>query len=118
MKKFLKLFLLAIIVIMTTSSCSTERRTLTRMDRLTTRIEKYGEFYGPQDWKAAVDDYKQIAQDSKQCNFTPAERERMGEMEGRCLAGFARWAGDRAIGVIREGKGLIRGLLDGLGLGN
>lgn len=116
MKKYIKLFLLVFVVAMSATSCSTEYRTLSRMNKLTTRIEKYGERYSSEDWKAAADEYKMIAQDSKQCNFTPKEREKMGEMEGRCIAGFTRWTGDRALGVIKEGKGLIKGFLEGLGL--
>lgn len=116
MKKYIKLFLLALVLVVSTSSCSTEYRTLKRMDKLTTHIEKYGEYYNTEDWKAAADNYKMIAQDAKQCNFTPKEREQMGEMEGRCIAGFTRWAGDRALGIINHGKGLIKGILEGLGL--
>lgn len=116
MKKYLKIFLLAIVVIATTSSCSTEYRTLSRMDKLTTHIEKYGEYYTMDDWKAAQDTYKMIAQDAKHCNFNAKQREEMGEMEGRCIAGFTKWAGDKVAGIFTHGRGLIRGILDGLGL--
>ena len=115
MKKYLKIFLLALVVIATTSSCSTEYRTLSRMNKLTNRVEKYGEYYTADDWRDALDTYKQIAQDTKQCNFTPKEREQMGEMEGRCIASFTRWAGDKVAGIFTHGKGLIKGFLDGLG---
>lgn len=115
MKKLIKLCLLLLVVIATTS-CSAERRTLRDMQTLTYNIERHGEHYTAADWKDAVEDYKQIAQDSKRCNFNAQQKEEMGELEGRCLAGFARWAGDKAVGVVKEGKGLIRGLLEGLGI--
>ena len=86
------------------------------MDKLTTHIEKYGEYYTMDDWKAAQDTYKMIAQDAKHCNFNAKQREEMGEMEGRCIAGFTKWAGDKVAGIFTHGRGLIRGILDGLGL--
>lgn len=115
MKKYIKLCLLLLVVVATTS-CTAERRTIRDMKTLTYNIERHGEHYTAADWKRAVDDYKQIAQDSKQCSFNAKQKEEMGELEGRCLAGFAKWAGDKAAGVIREGKGLIKGFLEGLGI--
>lgn len=114
MKKYLKIFVMALIVIVTTSSCSTERRTLSHMNKLATRIEKYGETYTVDEWKAAAIDYQKIKEEEKECNFTSAQREKMGEMEGRCVAGFTRWAGDKVLGVFREGKGIIKGFIEGL----
>lgn len=114
MKKYLRLLLVALVLTLSASSCSTEYRTLARMDRFTTRIEKYGERYTADDWKAAAEEYKTIAQDAKECNFTPEESERMGNMEGRCIACFAQWAGDKALSIIKEGKGIVKGLLDAI----
>lgn len=99
---------------MATTSCSTEYRTLSRMDKFTTRIEKYGERYSAEDWKTAAEEYKSIANEAKQCNFTTEERERMGEMEGRCIASFAQWAGDKVVGILKEGKGIVKGIIEGL----
>ena len=114
MKKYLKSLLLCLVVVVSATSCSTEYRTLSRMDRLTTRIEKNGERYTMDDWKAAAEEYKLISEDAKQCNFTAEESERMGNLEGRYIASFAQWAGDKVMDVLREGKGIIKGWIEGL----
>lgn len=89
---------------------------MSRMEKLTNRIEKYGERYTVEDWKVALNDYKDIEMNIKRCNFTAEEREKMGELEGRAVATFAKWAGDKARGIFTEGKGILNGILEGLGL--
>lgn len=114
MKRYWKFLLILFLVLVSTTSCSTEQRTLYRMNRLTTQIEKHGGNYSLEDWKEAQETYKSIAADAKQCEFTPEQREKMGEMEGRCLAGFAKWAGGKVTGIFSQGKGLLEGILNGL----
>lgn len=109
---------LVLALVVSASSCSTEYRTLSRMEKLTNRIEKNGDRYTLNEWRDALTDYKNIEQDIKRCNFTSEERERMGEMEGRAIATFAKWAGDKVKGTVTEGQGLIRGILEGFGLGD
>ncbi|MCQ2244298.1 MAG: hypothetical protein MJZ32_08560 [Bacteroidaceae bacterium] len=118
MKQKIMKVALALVLVASASSCSTEYRTLSRMEKLTNNIEKYGERYTVEDWKEAISDYKAIEKDIKRCNFTSEERERMGEMEGRAVASFAKWAGDKVKGVYTEGKGFLNGILDTFGLGD
>lgn len=100
------------------ASCSTEQRTLTRMEKLTNRVETDGYRYTVDDWKGVLEDYKDIEKQAKKCSFTQDERERMGEMEGRAMASFAKWTADKAAGIYKQGKGILNGILEGLGLGN
>ncbi len=116
MKQKIMKVALALVLVASASSCSTEYRTMSRMEKLTNRIEKYGDRYTVQDWKDAINDYKDIERDINRCNFTAKEREKMGEMEGRAVATFTKWAGDKAKGIFTEGKGFINGILEGLGL--
>ncbi len=117
MKKNISRVLLGILLVASLSSCSSEYRTLSRMEKLTDRIETNGYRYTMQDWKDAVEDYRAIEKQAKKCSFTQDERERMGEMEGRAMACFAKWTADKAAGIYKQGKGILNGLLEGLGLG-
>lgn len=118
MKKNLVKVALALVLVVSVSSCSTEYRTLSRMEKLTNRVETDGSRYTAEDWREVLEDYKKIERDSKKCHFTSEEREKMGEMEGRAMASFAKWTADKATGIYKQGKGILKGLLDGIGLGN
>lgn len=118
MKKNVSRILLGMLLVATLSSCSAEQRTLSRMEKLTTRVENNGYRYTPEDWKGVLEDYKDIERQAKKCSFTQDERERMGEMEGRAMASFAKWTADKAAGIYKQGKGILNGILEGLGLGN
>ena len=117
MKKYLVRVVFALLIAVASTSCSSEYRTLNRMEKLTTKVERDGYRYTADDWRDVLDDYKDIAQDSKKCNFTSANSERMGEMQGRAMATFAKWTADKATGIYKQGKGILSGLLEGLGLG-
>lgn len=88
------------------------------MEKLTNRIETDGYRFTMEDWKDVIEDYRQIEKQAKKCSFTQDEREKMGEMEGRAMATFAKWTADKAAGIYKQGKGILNGLLDGLGLGS
>lgn len=117
MKKNISRFILGLLLVGSLSSCSSEYRTLSSMEKLTDRIETEGYRYTMDDWKGVLEDYKKIEKQAKKCSFTQDERERMGEMEGRAMASFAKWTADKAAGIYKQGKGILNGLLDGLGLG-
>jgi len=118
MKKNITRLLLGLLLVASISSCSTEYRTLSRMEKLTNKVENYGYRYTPEDWKNVLEDYKDIERQARNCSFTQDERERMGEMEGRAMASFAKWTADKAAGIYKQGKGILNGILEGLGLGN
>lgn len=115
-KRFVKVAL-ALALVASASSCSTEYRTLSRMERLTNKVENYGYRYTAEDWREVLEDYKDIERSAKRCSFTSSEREKMGEMEGRAMASFAKWTADKATGIYKQGKGILNGILEGLGLG-
>lgn len=117
MKKNISRILMGLLLVGALSSCSSEYRTLSRMEKLTNRVETEGYRYTMNDWKGVLEDYRAIEKQAKKCSFTQDERERMGEMEGRAMASFAKWTGDKAAGIYKQGKGILNGLLEGLGLG-
>lgn len=118
MKKNLVKAALAIVLVASASSCSTEYRTLSRMEKLTNKVESQGYRYTAADWHKVLEDYKDIERDAKKCSFTSSEREKMGDMEGRAMASFAKWTADKATGIYKQGKGILNGILEGLGLGS
>lgn len=112
-------FLLAtVLMLVLTTSCNTQRRAISQMRSLTYEIEANGDYYTPQDWQAAYDDFKMINDKIDPRQLNDQQRAEVGELKGRCLSKFAKCsvASIKKVvtGAISEGAGIIKGIIDGL----
>ena len=55
-----KSFIFLIVAMLTLASCSTERRGLNQMRKLTNEVEAKGQYYDVEDWKEAYADFRAI----------------------------------------------------------
>lgn len=120
MKKTVIRLALVLAVSLVLSSCSAERRALGQMRTLTSNVERYGESYDIDDWKEALEDYKAIEKKMDGRKLSSEQQREYGELKGRCVAAFARCqlgnAGDFLRNYLNQGGGMVKGLLEGLGL--
>lgn len=108
-----KLFFL-IVMVLTLSSCNTQYRAMGQLRSLTNEIERNGEFYNGQDWKNAYAEYQDINSRIDQQRLTSQQRQELGQLKGRCVAGFAKSSVKSIKNAISEGAGIIEGIIDGL----
>lgn len=112
-----KLFLVCLILL-TLSACSSERRGIRQMHKLTNDIELYGANYSIQDWQDTYEDFKAIDASIDPKKLSPAQRQEYTELKGRAVAGFAKSSVKSitsSIGsYINSGIGIIEGLIEGL----
>ena len=112
MKKYL--ILLAFVLSLGLSSCTTQQRAINQMRNLTAEVERNGEYYNAQDWQNAYQDYKDITAKIDTQKMTTEERTEYGELKGRLVAKFAKSSVKTITNAISEGAGVIQGILDGL----
>lgn len=114
-----KTFLIALIAIMSISflgSCSTKRTAVNQLERLTYDVRDNGAYYNVEDWKQAAADFLAIRDKIRKYDYTPAERRKIGELEGQCAKYMAQGIKDGAINVVMGIGSEIKGILDGLGI--
>ncbi len=113
-----KSFIFLIVAMLTLASCSTERRGLNQMRKLTNEVEAKGQYYDVEDWKEAYADFRAIDEkvDIKKLNNEQAAE--YGELKGRLVSKFAKCSVQSVVNsvssYINEGKGIIKGVIDGL----
>lgn len=96
------------------SSCSTKTSAISDLRSLTYDIREYGAEYTLADWKRVKNEYDKIDSRIRQYDYTPAEREEIGELKGQCVKYFAKGlvtnAAGQIIGISSEIKGILEGL--------
>lgn len=98
-------------------SCSTKQSAINQMERLAYDIRDNGSYYTVKDWEDAVGKFMDIRKKMSRYDYTPAERRRIGELEGECARYMKEGIKNGAINGIMGVAGELRGILEGLGLG-
>lgn len=103
------------------TSCSTKQRAIDQLERFSTELRDNSRYYDVQDWEKAGKKFVQLTKKVKKYEFdyTPAEKARIGRLEGECAGYMARGAKenitDRLNGFINELKGILQGVTDAFG---
>ena len=103
------------------TSCSTKQRAINQLESFSTELRDNRRYYDFQDWEKAGKKFVKITKDVKKHEFdyTPAEKARIGRLEGECAGYMARGAKDnvtdRLRGFINELKGILQGVTDAFG---
>lgn len=112
MKKFILIPLAALAMLV--SSCSTKTSAISDLRSLAYDIRDYGSEYTLSDWKKVKSEYDKIDSRLRQYDYSPAQREEIGELKGQCLKYFAKGlvtnAAGQIIGISSEIKGILEGL--------
>lgn len=96
------------------ASCSPRTSALNDLRSLTNDIRNYGAEYTVKDWTKVKNEFDKINERLAHYDYTPAQREEIGDLKGQCVKYFAKGvvtnAAGKIIGISSEIKGILQGL--------
>ena len=93
-------------ILLSFASCkSREEKVISKLERLSERIDKKGHTFDAEDWAEAFEDLEDIHADMEDCEFTREELKKIGRADGRLTAIIAK-EGAKALG--RETSSFLR----------
>lgn len=115
MKKIL-MGLALIVATLSVSSCATRESAVNDLEKFSYELRDNSQYYTEKKWRKAVNKFGRIRREIARHDYTVAERQRIGRLEGDCARYMVRGAKD---GVVNSVFGLgseIQGILDALGI--
>ena len=115
MKKML-MGLALIVATLSVSSCATRESAVNDLEKFSYELRDNSQYYTAKKWRKAVNKFGRIRREIARHDYTIAERQRIGRLEGDCARYMVRGAKD---GVVNSVFGLgseIQGILDALGI--
>ena len=119
MKK-IKILILGGALALIMASCSTKQSAINQLESFSTELRDHSRYYDLKDWEDAGKKFVKITKNVKkhELDYTPAEKARIGQLEGECAGYMARGAkdniSDRLRGLLNEIKGIIEGVTGAL----
>ncbi len=114
-KKMLMGFAL-IVAMLSVSSCATRESAINDLEKFSFELRDNSQYYTAKKWRKAVDKFGKIRREISRHDYTVAERQRIGRLEGDCARYMVRGAKE---GVMNSVFGLgseIQGILDAFGV--
>ena len=114
-KKMLMGFAL-IVAMLSVSSCATRESAINDLEKFSYELRDNSQYYTAKKWRKAVDKFVKIRREISRHDYTVAERQRIGRLEGDCARYMVRGAKE---GVMNSVFGLgseIQGILDAFGV--
>ena len=114
-KKMLMGFAL-IVAMLSVSSCATRESAINDLEKFSYELRDNSQYYTAKKWRKAVDKFGKIRREISRHDYTVAERQRIGRLEGDCARYMVRGAKE---GVMNSVFGLgseIQGILDAFGV--
>ena len=114
-KKMLMGFAL-IVAMLSVSSCATRESAINDLEKFSYELRDNSQYYTAKKWRKAVDKFGRIRREISRHDYTVAERQRIGRLEGDCARYMVRGAKE---GVMNSVFGLgseIQGILDAFGV--
>lgn len=115
MKKML-MGLALIVATLSVSSCATRESAVNDLEKFSYELRDNSQYYTAKKWRKAVNKFGRIRREIARHDYTVAERQRIGRLEGDCARYMVRGAKN---GVVNSVFGLgseIQGILDDLGI--
>ena len=115
MKKML-MGLALIVATLSVSSCATRESAVNDLEKFSYELRDNSQYYTAKKWRKAVNKFGRIRREIARHDYTVAERQRIGRLEGDCARYMVRGAKD---GVVNSVFGLgseIQGIFDALGI--
>ena len=112
MKRNIKTMLMGVAIVaatMSVSSCSTRESAINDLQNFSYELRDNSQYYTAKKWKKAVNKFGKIRRRIARHDYTVAERQRIGKLEGDCARYMAKGAKD---GIGSE----IQGILDAIGI--
>ena len=105
-----------IVAILSVSSCATRESAINDLEKFSFELRDNSQYYTAKKWRKAVDKFGRIRREISRHDYTVAERQRIGRLEGDCARYMVRGAKE---GVMNSVFGLgseIQGILDAFGV--
>lgn len=105
-----------IVAMLTVSSCATRESAINDLERFSYELRDNSQYYTARKWRRAIDKFGSIRREISRHDYTVAERQCIGKLEGDCARYMVRGAKD---GVMNSVFGLgseIQGILDAFGV--
>ncbi|MBF1591786.1 MAG: hypothetical protein HXO19_12000 [Prevotella shahii] len=105
-----------IVAMLTVNSCATRESAINDLERFSYELRDNSQYYTARKWRRAIDKFGSIRREISRHDYTVAERQRIGKLEGDCARYMVRGAKD---GVMNSVFGLgseIQGILDAFGV--
>ncbi len=115
MKKML-MGLALIVATLSVNSCATRESAVNDLEKFSYELRDNSQYYTAKKWRKAVNKFGRIRREIARHDYTVAERQRIGRLEGDCARYMVRGAKD---GVVNSVFGLgseIQGILDAFGI--
>lgn len=115
-----KLIICGVLALML-ASCATKQSAMNQLENFSYELRDNSRYYDLQDWEKAGKKFVKITKRVKKYEFdyTPAEKAKIGQLEGECAGYMARGAKDnvtdRLRGFFNELKGILEGVTDAFG---
>ena len=114
--KKMVLGLALIVAMLSVSSCATRESAINDLENFSYELRYNSQYYTAKKWRRAIDKFGRIRREISRHDYTVAERQRIGRLEGDCARYMVRGAKD---GVVNSVFGLgseIQGILDAFGV--
>lgn len=114
-KKMLMGFAL-IVAMLSVTSCATRESAINDLEKFSYELRDNSQYYTAKKWRKAVDKFGKIRREISRHDYTVAERQRIGRLEGDCARYMVQGAKE---GVMNSVFGLgseIQGILDAFGV--
>ncbi len=105
-----------IVAMLSVSSCATRESAINDLEKFSYELRDNSQYYTAKQWRRAVDKFGNIRREISRHDYTVAERQRIGRLEGDCARYMVRGAKE---GVMNSVFGLgseIQGVLDAFGV--
>ena len=104
-----------VVVTLSVSSCATRESAVNDLQKFSYELRDNSQYYTASEWERAFNKFGMIRREIARHDYTVAERQRIGRLEGDCARYMVRGAKD---GVINSVFGLgseLQGILDAIG---
>ena len=119
MKRNIKTMLMGVAIVaatMSVSSCSTRESAINDLQNFSYELRDNSQYYTAKKWKKAVNKFGKIRRRIARHDYTVAERQRIGKLEGDCARYMAKGAKDGVLDQILGIGSEIQGILDAIGI--
>lgn len=112
-KAFLMTVLVSFTVAVCMTSCSAKKQAIKNLESLSVDIRDNSSRYSVSDWEEAVERFVKVREkiSKYELEYTPAEKEKIGALEGRCAAYMAKGLKDGVFDKLEGFKNELRGIL-------
>ena len=115
MKKML-MGLALIVATLSVSSCATRESAVNDLEKFSYELRDNSQYYTVKKWKKAVNKFGKIRKNISRFDYTAAERQRIGKLEGDCARYMVKGAKEGVVDKVLGAGGELQGILDALGI--